>query len=309
MGTSIHIVTEIRKNGVWQGVEEVPAALDTRNYGVFSILSRETGSFFNMKGFEVKGLPDDISTKRFHFESSRASEEKWYNEKGKTMLVTPDGKFLPPMSEICKILITEEEYLRIKSLSDEERKRKYYCLGYSSRPDNPPEYYVYNALVIGGKYEEVPYKDIYPTFSEYLEKECDDEWNEFAKDYGRYRVDFEDESFYGFNYLTLSELLNFDYSDYTSNRYKMDKSFYDKFIAAGGTFPDIFKIAGDTEPHDFADAIRESFCPTIIIAWQKSEEEKKDLPLFKGIEELKEIAKKYDIENYDNIRIIFAFDN
>lgn len=41
----------------------------------------------------------------------------------------------------------------------------------------------------------------------------------------------------------------------------------------------------------------------------KSLEKMQSLDFFKGIKELEEIAKQYKIENYEDLRIVFAFDN
>jgi hypothetical protein len=89
----------------------------------------------------------------------------------------------------------------------------------------------------------------------------------------------------------------------------MDKSFYNTFVEHGGKFPEIFTVRGDSEPADIAECFREALNPTIIISWQRSEEEKVNMALFKGIEELKKIAEKYNVVDYNDIRIVFAFDN
>ena len=57
-----------------------------------------------------------------------------------------------------------------------------------------------------------------------------------------------------------------------------------------------------------ADAFQEAVEPTLTISWGQDMTFKND-DLLLGIEELKNIADKYNIKDHNNIRIIFAFDN
>lgn len=112
------------------------------------------------------------------------------------------------------------------------------------------------------------------------------------------------------SYLTLKELDTFDYTDYKKTRVKISKTFYDKFIEFGGVLPKEMSVE-KTEPGDFRECFQEVFEPTVLIKWldSKNEETYMDSPIIKGIEKLKEIAKKNDIDNYEDIRIVFFFDN
>lgn len=313
MGCDIHIVTEIKKDGKWQYVPEIPESLDNRNYTAFAVLA-DVRNYFNYKGFQPKGLPEDISAKKFDFRSDREFLSKLYHENGSMMLVTADGKIQNIFESNTHCTISEEEYNRFNSLSREEKEKlssRYYCFGYSNIKGEKT-YSVYDATVVGGEFKEIPYMQLYPTFDDYLRECHDDSWDVDAQDYGSWHVNFEQlESgdYHSASHLTLNELLNGNYEDYITNRYKMDREFYNVFVENGGTFPDMFRVVGNTEAGDFAEAMREAFSPTVVIAWKKSEEEQKKLAIFRGIEELTMIAEKYGIVNYNDIRIVFAFDN
>lgn len=309
MGCDIHLITEIRKDGKWQFVEELPESLNGRNYSLFAFLADVRNSF-NYDGFKEKGLPEDISGKKFRFISDREYYTKRYYE-GDMMFVGPDGSVAEINKCGCVAHITKEEYEALSQAQKDNREeftKRYQYLGYSCS-NNIYDYTVVDANIKGGHFERTPYTKIYPDLDTYLKDKYADEWDEDAQDYGYWKIDFGCEDYHTPSWLTLQEMLNKDTRTYTSNRYKLDRSFYDTFVNAGGTFPDTFTVEGDTKPGDIADCFREAFAPTVIISWQKTEEEKKKQPYFQGIEELKEIAKKYDIVDYNDIRIVFAFDN
>lgn len=315
MGCDIHIVTEIKENGKWKGVDEFPNALDGRNYHLFSFLAN-VRNYFNTVGFKPKGLPEDLSTKKFRFRSETPHMKNLYEESGRTMFAK-DGKYYETGKVDLYREVSLDEYEKISNYIKEntdEAKKQYGILSKSFARENPT-YSVQDAYAAGGVFEHVPYKTLYPTFDEYAKDCWSDEWDEDVQDYGSWEVNFEfyEESGYGdyhsANYLSLQELLDADTSDYTAMQYKIDKTFYNTFIENGGVLPDIFKVKGDTEPGDIAECFREALEPTIVISWQRDDESKKEMPLFKGIEELKAIAEKYNITNPNDIRIVFAFDN
>lgn len=64
MGCDIHIITEIKKSNKWERVPDVPAAFDERNYYVFAWLANVRNSF-DLDGFRPRGLPQDISGRKF----------------------------------------------------------------------------------------------------------------------------------------------------------------------------------------------------------------------------------------------------
>lgn len=112
------------------------------------------------------------------------------------------------------------------------------------------------------------------------------------------------------SHLTLKELDTFDLTDYKKTKVKVSKAFYNAFIELGGTLPKEMSVE-ETKPGDIAECFQEAIEPTVLIKWldTKNEETYIDSPIIKGIEKLKEIAKKNDINNYENIRIVFFFDN
>ena len=69
------------------------------------------------------------------------------------------------------------------------------------------------------------------------------------------------------------------------------------------------EVEEDFKTDSIIDAIRLVMCSEVIIKWQSSEEEIKGYTLYQGIEALKEIAKQNNIENFEDIRIVFCFDN
>lgn len=57
MGKDIHLLTEIRKDGLWQPIEEIPESYDIRNYSFFSFLE-EIGE---------RGIPEELKGKKFRY--------------------------------------------------------------------------------------------------------------------------------------------------------------------------------------------------------------------------------------------------
>lgn len=76
MGCDIHMITEIRKNGKWERVLEIPETLKRRNYSVFAFLADVRNSW-DINGFKPKGLPEDISGLTFDKDEDE-DEEDYY---------------------------------------------------------------------------------------------------------------------------------------------------------------------------------------------------------------------------------------
>ena len=307
MGCDIHLITEVKKNGKWEYVPEIPETLDSRNYNVFAFLAG-VRDYFDTKGFPEKGLPEDISGKKFHFKSDSPYHHRRYEEQSEVYLLTPDGKYhreYGDKSRETTIEVSAELYEKIKDTPNERYRGPYWSESRGIR-----KYYIKDAAVLDGKWVTLPNKDVYATFEEF-EKDVwgDEDWDELAQDYGHWSVNFDCEDYHSHSYLTLGEFLEADYTDYTSHKYKMSRNFYDAFIAAGGVLPNGFVVRDEHGVGDIMDAFREAFNPTVLVAWPMSDEEKAELPVFKGVEELKGIAKQYNIENPEHIRIVFAFDN
>ena len=313
MGCDIHIITEVKKEGKWAYVPEVPESLDTRNYNTFAFLASEVRNSFDTQGFAPRGLPKDISNKKFRFESETPWHHTMYEEKDDIYLLTPDGKYhkryLDPVSDKTRKEIDEATYSRLKERDSSDIER-YIDLGWSESR-NVRTYYVKDASLVGGKWVRVPYNVVYPTFEEFETDhyDKDEEWDKDAQDYGYWKVDFDCCDYHTHSWLSLKDFMEKDFSDYTSHKYKMSRSFYEKFKEANGVLPECFSVKEESVVGDIADAFREAFSPTVLVAWQMTDEEKEKLPVFKGIEEMKAIAEKYEITNPEDIRIVFAFDN
>ena len=313
MGCSIHIVTEIKKDNKWEYVSEVPEEFDTRDYKIFALFAN-VRNYFGIKSFDVKGLPDDISSRKFKFESYTArGKERYYDSNDGTLSFIASTGEIKQLSEIPDTILSKEEYDALYEESknpDNDRvafNKRYASLGWSSS-NNEKTYYVKDAEKHNGHFERVPYYKLYRTLDSFMAYMYEDEWDEDRQEYGYWVVDFDCSDYHSSNHLSLKELVEADYSDFFAIRYKMDKIFYDSLIKLGGSLPEGMKVV-PFEPTEFSDIIREAINPTIMIAWDSSEEQKQSSPLMKGINSLKEIANKYEIEDYSNIRIVFAFDN
>lgn len=312
MGCDIHTITEIKKDGKWQYVPEVPEAFACRNYGTFAVIAGVRDGF-NSCIFKPKGLPEDISSKKFDFRSQMEFIKKRYEEDCEKCLVI-DNKI------ICKIYsqndlykktlkeISEEEYKGFETIHESAEYLSRYVSPEYTWVNNEKKYYVYDATLVGGIFEDVPIKKIYSSVEEFAQDVYSDDWDEEAQDYGYWGVNFDCEDYHTPSYLTLKELEFADYSDYTLCKYKLSKKFYGAFLSNGGVLPEGFKIE-ESGMSDFTDVVREAFDPTITVCWQDVDVTDEKYPIFMGIKELTEIAKKYGISNSEDIRIIFAFDN
>lgn len=318
MGTNIRTIVEIRKDGKWQYVPEVLSEFNSRNYKTFSVLADGVRSSFGSIGFAPKGLPKDISAKKFNFESNRKHCRNVYETMKCVFFVSSEGEKMHPfevrekLGIDCYVKITNEKYNLIKETMSEQNSMvaySRYCTPSSSTVDGKTSFFVFDAgCTAGGCVQELVYADVYPDFEEFLKAEYSDEWDEDAQDYGEWKVDFTDEDMYSHSYISLEEFLQWDSTDYTKVKYKMDREFYEKFKAAGGVFPDIFEINdGDQPIGSIVEAYQQAFSPTVLVAWQTEPELWKETPMFKGIAELKTIAEKYKIANPADIRIVFAF--
>ena len=307
MSTSIFVATEIRENGKWRFIEDVPSNIKGAGYSTFGALAGVKDSF-GSQVFQPRGLPEDISNTKVHFRSSRAHCINLYNSGSEKMCVVKctDGSihYVKPYDDGIKVELTEEEYHHMHKNGYD--KTRYSSLGMYQSGREVKEYYTHDAYKVGGVFEDIPYRMLYASVDEFLKDRYSDEWDEEMQDYGSWDIDFSCSDYHSQSYLSLADLLNADYTPYNLKKYKMDKEFYDAFINAGGVMPADFSIK-ESSVGDLIDCFRESMSPTITIMWNRTDEEIRELPMHKGIEELKQIAAKYNVSN-DDIRIIFAFD-
>lgn len=306
MGADIHAIIQIRKNGKWQAIKDLPKEFKKRNYTFFGLLAG-VRDHFGDNVFKPKGLPEDLGETKYFFESYTPSGKKRYESETERRCVLPDGSFLSHFDSSLLKVISRDEYETIKALSDEEKKPRYSNLGWrESRGEK--EYYVYDASIVSGYFDDIPVNKIYKTFPKFMAEYYADEWDSNKADYGIWTVDFSCEDYHTHSYISLKEFDEADYSEYFSFKYKMSKNFYDAFIAAGGVMPDIFKIS-ESAVGDIGDAFREASMPTITISWPITEAEKHESVIWKAIEALHRIADRYEVTNTEDLRVVFAFDN
>lgn len=307
MGCDIHLITEIRKDGRWKYVPEVPTSICNSGYKVYAAIAGVRDAFGNCI-FEPKGLPKDISGKRFRWISHRGAYERNFREVNMVVFVKADGSATTEHPKAVEIdSITYKKVKEGLDADDPEIERRYH-FAYWSETGSERRYFVCDAYAEGGHYEIKKPFEFYKSLDEYMKQCYSENWDEDAQDYGHWQIDFDCQDFHTPSYISLSEFKKADYSRYTAIKYKMDKDFYDAFVAAGGTFPSKFTIVEKPAINDFAAEIREAYEPTVTIMWQPDKFDKSESMLFKGIDELKEIALKYSVEP-DDIRIVFAFDN
>lgn len=307
MGVMIHVIAEIFKNGKWMQIEEYPKSIHDSGYREYALLAGVRDGF-KQQIFDVKGLPADLDKPYAQWESRLDFYHQLYEENGKDMLVfnNPDGS-KSYESTVChdtEIQIPEDFYNLLKDKNPEPTRYYWLSMRYNGGT-NTREFFVHDAEVVGAKYMTIPYKILYSTFDEYLHAEQQDEWNEIMQDYGSFHIDFNDECYYNHSYLTLEELINADYTKYYSICYKLDREFYDMFISHGGVLPDCFSIS-ESGIGSLVDAMHEAVEPTITVSWPRTQEDIESMYMTKGIAELQELAKKYEVAN-NEIRIVFAF--
>lgn len=292
MGCDIHTIVQIKRNNKWEYIPELPKEFNERNYSTFSLLA-DVRNNFNTKGFQPKGLPSDLETKKFGWESCMPRAKERFKTETTEMVKMPNDKYLSKYDRCFERATTEEEYNSWKGSK-----------GYRS-VENGREYYVADYSMLDGVLVDVPYKELFNTFDDFLKEHYEYYFDKDLNDYGEWKVDFTCEDFHSHSYLTLKELQDFDYEDYASAKCKVVKAFMTKFFELGGKLPNGMSVE-DSEPQDIRDILAEAIEPRVVVKWKNQDVE--DLPVLNGIKELEKIAKQYNIESED-IRIVFAFDN
>lgn len=297
MGCDIHIATQIKKNGVWEYIDEIPNSLDNRNYHLFAFLA-DVRNKFCIKGFNPKGLPEDIGSRKYRFISERDVSKRVWETNKSLRIKMPDGSYRDLHDEIFKIYFG----------SDREGAKQYDIWKY----DNGI-YTVYDYKSLGGEKVEVPLKELYD-FEEFYKERCKDSfYDEEVQDYGYWKIDFDCCDYHSHSWLTLEELLNCDKTDYFTSRCYIPSLFYIKFIELGGIFPEGITKIEMSIPDGIPENLREKFLQLweetndVLISIDNSSK-KEETALIKGIHELEDIAKKYVVGSSD-IRIVFTFDN
>jgi len=289
MGCDIHMITEVRKDGKWQRISENPEKWKERNYSTFAVLA-DVRNDFHVKGFEPRGLPEDLSAKKFDFVSETDSIKKRYENDTLKMVMLPSGQLVGLWDS------------RFDRVVESREKADEYEGGWRCEDG---KYIVHDPSLLSGEIKCIPVKELKP-YEEYI-KTYEDDWDKDANDYGYWRIDFDSPDYHSHSWLTLQELLDYDQSDYLAIKIRVPKIFFDKFKEFGGVLPEQIKVMEPTHPKSIIEAIQMGFNPEVIVKID-GEDKRNEYPIQQGINELVAISQKYEVQPSD-IRIVFAFDN
>ena len=296
MGCDIHTIVEIRKNGKWEYIPDLPVVFDSRSYGVFSILNRNVRNSYGRDGFEQKGLPNDVSGRRFRFTSYREELEKAYNHKETFVCYIggEDKKYVQAYEECLNTEIDFELYEELKSGMTHEQSLRYYS---PTQTAYPQRYFVQDAQKVSGQFMEVPYRFLYSDIKEFNKAYYNYPWYDEEQDFGYYDVDF-DSDLHSHSFLSLAELKTKVITKSSDKEFLIDKEFlvYLK-EELGGDLPETMIIGDEVDGKS-----KVSF---VIDPYETCCQENYN----EGVEELCKIKEKYNIKNDEDIRIVFAFDS
>ena len=296
MGCDIHTIVEIRKNGKWEYIPDLPIVFDSRSYGVFSILNRNVRNSYGRDGFEQKGLPKDVSGRRFRFTSHREELEKAYKHKETFVCYIggEDKKYVQVYDECLKTEIDFELYEELKSGMTHEQSLRYYS---PTQTAYPQKYFVQDAQKVGGQFMEVPYRCLYSDIKKFNKAYYNYPWYDEEQDFGYYDVDF-DSDLHSHSFLSLAELKTKVITKSSDKKFLIDNEFlvYLK-EELGGDLPETMIIGDEVDGKS-----KVSF---VVDPYETCCQENYN----EGVEELCKIKEKYNIENDEDIRIVFAFDS
>lgn len=296
MGCDIHTIVEIKKNGKWEYIPDLPIVFDSRSYGVFSILNRNVRNSYGRDGFEQKGLPLDVSGRRFRFNSYREELERAYNHKETFVCYIggEDKKYIQVYDESLKTEIDFEFYEELKSGMTHEQSLRYYA---PTQTSYPQRYFVQDAQKVGGQFMEVPYRALYSDIKEFNKAYYNHPWYEEEQDFGYYEVDF-DSDLHSHSYLSLAELKTKVITKSSDKEFFVDKEFLVCLKEElGGELPETMLIGDEVEGKT-----KVSF---VIDPYETCCQENYN----EGVDDLCKIKEKYNIKSDDDIRIVFAFDS
>ena len=115
---------------------------------------------------------EDCPKEYLEFHSTSEEERKsWETEKTKKVILK-DGSMVWPWDNVCYRQITEKEYKAFEK--DKTKLTKYEC----------GKYYVKDLERIGAEEVSVAYKDLYPTFKDYMENYIHATFDKEQQDYG-----------------------------------------------------------------------------------------------------------------------------
>ena len=298
MGCDIHTIVEIRQNGQWKYVPELPEEFDGRSYGVFSILNKNVRNYNGINGFEGKGVPKDVSGKHFRFISHRKELETSYQRKT-TVCRTPNNEYISPYSELLRTEVDKETYDKIIEELLEYTKEDEQLYRYFTAITNPVKnsYFVQDAQKVNGQFVELPFSEIYKTIDEFNQVFYNYTWYEAEQDYGYYEVDFENNSLHSCSYLSLSELKTKVTCFLSKKSFIVERDFLNHLEMELGEFPDTMFIENIDEK---AAKVIFATDSDMLYSYERYNN---------GVKELEKIKNLYKIDNNDDIRIVFGFDS
>lgn len=119
---------------------------------------------------------EDCPKEYLEFHSITKEEKQNYENDTATRFVTNDGNYLTPWDDCFKVEITKDEYKRLES-----QKAKGLSSEYNAGRNR---YFKQDYSLLEGEIREVPFKEIYPTFEQYMKDYSGYEYDEEMKDYG-----------------------------------------------------------------------------------------------------------------------------
>lgn len=182
MGTDIYTIVEIRKNNKWEYVCDVPDVFTNRYYNLFSILNKNIQNSCGIDGFESKGLPTDLSTKKCRFVSQSQELEDVYRNKGDKFCCVEGNPpiFYSVLDEKLHTEIDRETFEKIKAGQAEEGRYMFVAESYQKKG----QCFVQDASLVGGKFRKVPFIERFSTLEEFNNNYYNYKWVEAENDFG-----------------------------------------------------------------------------------------------------------------------------
>ena len=294
MGCDIHAILEIKKDGEWQYIKDLPSIFDVRYYNLFSILNKNVRNCCGIDGFEGKGKPLDTKNRKARFYSYGEDLERAYRKS--TILckvVKDDGEieYISPLDTELIVEIDAEfcEHL-LKEKTEEENKRYMYPYYQGS------SIIVRDAYKIGGEFVKVTFEEVYHDIKKFNDEYCHYPWNEEEQDFGFYEFDLDCTDYHSHSYLTLEEMKTKAIKTNEDEVFVVDEKFLQLLERELGGVPDFLHYGEKVDEQRqvcFIDS-------DISLAWHS---------YFDGVNEIEEIKRKYNIESDEDIRLVFAFDS
>lgn len=298
MGCDIHAIFEIKQNGKWCYVPDLPDEFEDRCYGMFAMLNTNVRNSCGVHGFEGKGLPSDIAGKRYRFRSQRAELEHGYKKRGTHCCYVSSEEMYNVYDEKLTTIIDDEllEHL-MDGMTTDETLRYYYPR--RRIRDGITECVVQDASVVGGQFMQVPFTTLYKDIKEYNDAYYKYEWVNEYEDFGYFEVDFTSKDYHSHSYLTLKELLS-KVKDLSPERvFEVPSGFIEELMDDIGYLPERFTaIKEDINAGIITIALNDD-CEIFNIQKMYND----------AVAKVQAIKKKYGIQDDENIRVIFAFDS